>query len=123
MNNWGLNPGLTLTVKDSFEAGASLNIFAQNFKNNLNEKLNYQQTTVGYNFSIRTLFKWGMELNSNINFNDQRKVPGIGKVVTVWNLYLQQPLGKKDKFNVKLSAYDILKQNTSISRYVNDNYI
>ena len=122
-NNWGIYPGLVFTVKDSFEAGASLNINAQSFKNNLNQKLNYQQTTVGYDFSIRTLFKWGMELNSNINFNDQRKVPGIGKVVTVWNLYLQQPLGKKDKFNVKLSAYDILRQNTSISRYVNDNYI
>jgi len=122
-NNWGIYPGLTFTVKDSFEAGASLNINAQSFKNNLNQNLNYQQTTLGYDFKIRTLFSWGMELNSNINFNDQRKVPGIGKVVTVWNLYLQQPLGKKDKFNVKLSAYDILRQNTFISRYVSDNYI
>lgn len=122
-NNWGIYPGLTFSVKDSFEAGVSLNINAQDFKNNLNQNLNYQQTTVGYDFSLRTVFKWGMELNSNVNFNDQRKVPGIGKIVTVWNLYLQQPLGKKAKFNLKLTAYDILKQNTSISRYVNDNYV
>ncbi len=122
-SNWGIYPGLTFSVKDSFEAGTSLSINAQNFKNNLNQNLNYQQTTIGYDFKIRTLFKWGMELNSNINFNDQRKVPGIGKIVTVWNLYLQQPLGKKAKFNVKLTAYDILKQNTSISRYVSDNYV
>ncbi|MDI1235407.1 MAG: hypothetical protein PSX81_14090 [bacterium] len=123
VNNWSIYPGLTWAVKDSFEAGVSLSINNQNFKNNLNQKLNYQQTTVGYDFKIRALFKWGMELNSNINFNDQRKVPGIGKIVTVWNLYLQQPLGKKAKFNVKLTAYDILKQNTSISRYVNENAV
>src|SRR5690606_16771204 len=84
---------------------------------------NFKQNTYSYYFNIRTVLKYGTELNSDLRIADNRNIPGIGKLVPVWNAYLQQPLGKTGKYNIKLSAYDILKQNTNISRFASDNYI
>ena len=40
-----------------------------------------------------------------------------------WNAYIQQPLDKNNKYYLKLTAYDILKQNTNISRTAMDNFV
>jgi hypothetical protein len=122
-NSLGLSPGISWNYSDSLELGVSTNWDYSSFKNTLNTGLDYTQNIFSYSADIRTVFKTGTELNSEISIADNRKIPGIGKLVTVWSLYIQQPLGKKGKYNIKFSAYDIFKQNTNIYRNISNNYI
>ena len=64
-----------------------------------------------------------MEINVDFDVQDNRAVPGIGKIVPLLHCYIQQPLDKKHVFNLKLTAYDILKQNVGISRTVNEGFV
>jgi hypothetical protein len=122
-NHLSLTPGINFTKSDSLDLNLSMTINQNNYKNGLNEMLNFNQVTFSYSMNIRTLLKTGTEISSTLDISDQRNVPGIGKVIPVWNAYLQHPLGKKGAYNLKLTAYDILKRNTNITRYSSENYI
>ena len=118
-----LKPGFTFSKSDSLELSFGMSYDYTSFDNSLNESLDFTQSTYGYYTEVRALLKTATEFNSSFNLEDQRNVPGIGKIVPVWNAYIQQPLSKKSNYSVKLSAYDILKRNTNISRSTSENYI
>ena len=123
MSSLSIAPGLNFSKADSLEMTFGMDWSNNAYHNTLNEQSNYKQNVFSYNFEMRTLLKFGTEINTSLNISDQRNVPGIGKVIPVWNAYIQQPLGKSNKYHIKLTAYDILKQNTNISRTAMDNYI
>lgn len=120
---WSINPSLSMVKSDSLDFSAGVAIRPVNYSNTLNSQLNYHQVTYGYEFNMRALFKQGLEVSSSLDINDQRNVPSIGKLIPIWNAYLQYPIDKKGKYNLKLTAYDILKKNTNISRYSSGNFI
>lgn len=122
-NSMGLSPSFSFTKSDSLEFSFGMNWNNSKFSNSLNDNLNFKQNVYQYDANIRTVLKWGTEINSSLNISDQRNVPNIGKLIPIWSAYVQQPLGKKSKFSLKLSAYDILKQNTQISRAASENFI
>lgn len=122
-NGYSANIGFSYTQSDSFDISLGTNFNQQNNSNTLNKSLNFKQFTSSYNLTVRGVLKWGAELSTSININDQRNVPNIGKLIPVWNAYIQQPLGKKSNYHIKLSAYDILKQNVNISRSARNGYI
>jgi hypothetical protein len=92
-------------------------------KNSLNEFNNFSQITNSYDISLRTILRFGLEISTEFSLSDQRNIPNIGKIIPVWSAYLQQPIDKKGKYNLKLSAYDILNKNTSIMRTAMGNTI
>lgn len=128
VKSYGLNkgsrfsPNINISKSDSLELDFGMNIRYTKFTNSLNSAVNYSQMIYSYEASIRTLLGFGMEINSTLDIQDQRNVPNVGKLVPVWSMYLQQPIGKSN-FNLKFTAYDILKQNTSISRFASDNFV
>lgn len=122
-NSFSFSPGFNFTKADSLDLSMGMTYNYNDYKNSLNELLNFKQNTYSYFIRVRALFKTGTELNSSLDISDQRNVPSIGKIVPVWNAYLQQPLDKNGKYNLKLTAYDILKRNTNITRYASDNFI
>ena len=122
-SSFTLGPGINFSKADSLELTLGMDWSKNSYLNTLNERSNYKQNIFTYNFEVRTILKFGTEINSSLNISDQRNVPGIGKVVPVWNAYIQQPLDKNNKYYLKLTAYDILKQNTNISRTAMDNFV
>jgi hypothetical protein len=122
-NNLNLRPAINFAKSDSLEFTVGFNWDNSDFKNSLNNNVNFKQNVFGYNASVRTVLKYGTEINSTLDISDQRNVPNIGKIIPVWSAFIQQPLGQKSNYSLKLSAYDILKQNTDISRYASDNFI
>lgn len=122
-SSFSLSPGINFSKADSLDLTFGMEWNYNTYTNTLNERSNYKQNIFSYNFDMRTILKFGTEINTSLNISDQRNVPGIGKVVPVWNAYIQQPLGKKNKYYLKLTAYDILKQNTNISRTAMDNFV
>ncbi|MCC6817667.1 MAG: outer membrane beta-barrel protein [Bacteroidia bacterium] len=121
-NSFYFSPFFSFTYSDSLEFSIGMNWNSSNFRNELNSSLNFDQNTYAYSLSIRTVLKFGTEINSELDIQDSRNIPNIGKFIPVWSAYLQQPLGKSN-FNLKITAYDILKQNTQISRTANYNFI
>jgi len=120
---WSINPSISMVKSDSLDFSAGVAIRPVNYSNTLNSQLNYNQVTYEYDFGVRTLLKRGIEISSSLNINDQRHVPSIGKLIPIWNAYLQYPIDKKGRYNLKLTAYDILKKNTNISRFSSGNFI
>ena len=122
-SSFSISPGINFSKADSLDLTFGMDWNYNTYTNTLNERSNYKQNIFTYNFDLRTILKYGTEISSSLNVSDQRNVPGIGKVVPVWNAYIQQPLGKNNKYFLKLTAYDILKQNTNISRTAMDNFV
>ncbi len=118
-----LSPSLEISFSDSLELSLYSSFTFANFNNTANSSLNFKQNTNSLEFSLRTILKFGTELNTDFTVNNQSKVPGIGKVIYVWNAYLQQPIDKNGKYNIKITAYDILNQNTRISRINQNGYV
>ena len=73
--------------------------------------------------SLRVDLWKGSELNCDLDVEDKRNIPSIGKVVSIFNLYLQQALDKDEKYNLKFTCYDLFKQNVTLSRTVTGSYI
>lgn len=117
------NPGLNITFSDSLELNLNSSFTFNKSKNELNQSLNYNQFTNSYSASVRTLFRTGTELNTEFSLLNRKNIPGFGRIIYLWNIYLQQPISKNGKYNLKLTAYDILKQNTSITRTTTNGYI
>ncbi len=120
--NLSFRPYLEFTKSDSLELSVSYSINNVNYSNLLNENLNFKQNTFEYGLNIRTVLKWGTSINTHLEISDRRNVPNIGKVIPIWSAFIQQPIGKS-KYSIKLTAYDILKKNTSIDRSANENFI
>lgn len=117
------SPSLEISFSDSLELSLYTNFDFTKSENTANKSLNYKQNTNSIDFNLRTILRFGTELNTDLSVNNQSKVPGIGKVIYLWNAYIQQPLDKDGKFNLKVSAYDIFNQNTNIRRFNQNGYV
>lgn len=65
-------------------------------------------------------FSWENQINYNYN---SRISPGFRKSVTLWNMSLGYDFMKDKRAQIKVSAYDLLRQNTSVRRLVQSDYI
>lgn len=119
-----ITPGISVTLSDQFDVDFDYTLTLSSGKNKMNTALNFNQTTQVFLLNLRGVFWNKLEVSLSGNFNDQRQVPGIGKVIPLINCYVQQPLDKAKKYSLKLSCFDIFKQNVSIARYaMNGGYV
>jgi hypothetical protein len=73
------------------------------------------------NLSLDIFFTWAKRLviENNIQNNyNSRTAPGFRKNITIWNAAASYMLFKKKQGNIRLTIYDILKQNTNIYRSI-----
>ena len=80
-----------------------------------------------YSYTINSTIQWQFLKNTffestfkyyvykNEKFDFDQKFP-------VWNASVRRLLGKGNKFEIRLAAFDILNQNLTINQYVNANY-
>lgn len=65
-------------------------------------------------------FSWDNDVNYSYN---SRITPGFQKNIFVWNMGLAYDFFKDKSLQAKVSAFDLLRQNTSVRRVVNELYI
>lgn len=123
MTNINHSLGFSYDFSDSLGFSISYKLNDSRNKNSSSKLLNFNQITQGVSGNLRTVLPFGTSVNLELDINDQRAIPGIGKIVPLLHAYIQQPLDKSQKWNLKLSAYDIFKQNISISRNVSDGFV
>jgi hypothetical protein len=120
---FNFNPKLLITGSDKLELDFGFAINYSDYQNNLNSAVNYKQWIPGCEGNLRLNLWKGSELNWDIDIYDKRAIPGVGKIIPITNLYVQQALDKDEKYNLKLTCYDILKQNITLVRTVNGSFV
>jgi hypothetical protein len=80
--------------------------------------------TYNSSFDVSYTFKKDWTVQSDIDYNSYRgRGNGFDQEFTLWNASLTKLLLKDKSLELKLTAFDLLKQNRSINRNVQSNYI
>ncbi len=67
---------------------------------------------------------WGLVLNNNFSYTRTTgRTAGYNTSVPLWNASVAKGFMKNKRAELKLSAFDLLKQNVGINRSTNTNYI
>lgn len=128
--NWVISQGFVFefNYKDWLELGAGINYSLNDNK--------YSATSASDNFKNTSSNAWSFTNNINIDITkrlilrydidytiNNGLATGVSQNPVLMNASLEQQLFKKKNGIIKLSAFDLLKQNTNISRSVNANSI
>lgn len=115
----GLGEDLRGTFRNDwfeFTVNGSINY---NFeRNKLRPENNQEPYTFGYGASTNILLPWSMSLSTNITNNARRgyRDASMNKDELIWNAQIAQSFLKGNAATISFEIYDILKQQTNISR-------
>lgn len=133
-----INKKLNFSSSSTYSHGATLssNIsekldFTLSYSLNYNEVTNTIQSKLDNNYFYRTtsarvnwIFWRGIVLQSDISNQQYRGLAGsFNQQYTLWNAGVGKKIFKNQRGEVKVIIFDLLKQNTSISRSVSDTYL
>ncbi len=81
-----------------------------------------------YNYQLRSSVKWQfatrMFFESNFQYSVYKnKDFGFDQSIPLWNASVRRILGKNNKFEMRLAAFDIFNKNINVSQYAGENYI
>jgi hypothetical protein len=113
-----LTPGTKLVLSTGF--WENFTQVKYDLNNNFNQKY--------FNYSLYGSVKWQfvkrMFLESNFNYNYYRnKNYSFEQSIPLWNASVRRILGKNNKFELRLAAFDIFNKNVSLSQTAYANYI
>ena len=121
--SYGITPGIGIEISDKTEINISANYDYTQYINPNNPSFGFNQLIPVYTAGIRSDLWQGAEIKTDFNVTDNRAIPGVGRVINLWNLYYQQALDKKGKYNLKVTCYDLLNNNIGLSRTATGSYI
>jgi len=76
------------------------------------------------NIGATLYWPYNFSLENDVNYTyNSRTSPGFRKGVVLWNMGLAYDFFKDKSAQLKVSAYDLLRQNTSVRRMQSDYYI
>lgn len=76
------------------------------------------------NIGATLYWPYNFSLENDVNYTyNSRSSPGFRKGVVLWNMGVAYDLFKDKHAQIKVSAYDLLRQNTSVRRTQSDYYI
>ncbi|MET0635165.1 MAG: outer membrane beta-barrel protein [Chitinophagaceae bacterium] len=109
-------------LNDWLEMGAGGNYTYNTTNNSLTPQANTEVRSYTLSSNGKIHFPAGIVLNYDLNktFNNGY---GVSANPFIINGYLERQFSKNNKYSIRLQAYDLLNQNTSISRTVNANSI
>lgn len=124
--NIGEDLRLNYNHKEKLDLGitASINYNMVKYSNpgQFNQDQNY--FTHSYSADVSYLFAKGFILSSDFDYTfNTGRTGGYNRSYALWNAGLAKQVFKNKRGEFKISVFDILDQNTSISRDVGDNYI
>jgi hypothetical protein len=117
-SNVNFTPGTKLVLAAGIGSGI----------NKVRYTINTEHNQDFFDYTIRSSVKWQfiskMFFESNFNYsvykNDQY---GFDQSIPLWNASVRRILGKKNKFELRLAAFDIFNKNVNINQYATLNYI
>jgi hypothetical protein len=115
-----LSSNISEKIDFSLSYSGSYNFVQNTLQNQANN--NYYNHTAG--FKINWIFAKNFVLNTNITHNYYTAFSNTGNQdFWLWNAYLGYKLLKKQALEIRVSAFDILDKNKSITRSVTGTYV
>ena len=121
-DNYNYNVGAVIASNVSEYVDFNLS-YSANFNVIANQPQNNQiSQTVGVQFNLLSKKGWYFQNDlSNQSYNYKSNTPD--QSFWLWNMAVGKKLLKEQKWDVKLSVFDLLKQNRSITRTVTEAYV
>jgi hypothetical protein len=124
--NIGLNPnvGVSFNWKDKIELNErySVNYSQSDYESDAFRDLSTVTHISSSELILRVPKHWVWESSIDYTYNPQT-APGVRKSNVRWNAGVNFLFLKEDKGQLKLSVYDLLNQNISVTRTTRENYI
>jgi len=101
------------------EANGSINY--QNSRNNVISSNNLNTYTFSYGFAANVTLPWGTSLSTDMSMNSRRgySQSSMNTNELLWNVQVSQSFLKGKPLTISFQAYDILGQQSNISRTIN----
>jgi len=120
--NLGTNLNFTPGSKLVLTVGASGGYTNMVYNKNKDRNQDY------YNYVLRTSVKWQfisrMFFESNFNYSVYKNESfGFDQSIPLWNASVRRIMGKKNKFEMRLAAFDIFNKNVNINQYAYSNIV
>ncbi len=123
---WMLAPSFNFSYayKELFDLGFSYRTSYNDVKNTPSTGLQSSYYTHRANLGTTVYWPGNFSWDNDVAYSyNSRTSPGFKKGVMLWNMGLAYDFFKDKHAQVKLSAYDLLRQNTSVRRSITELYI
>ena len=122
--NYNLGAVLSSNISEYVDFNLSYAANINNVKNSIQPALNNNYFTQSAGFSANLLTKKGLFFNNDLTNEYYKGLSGgYNTNYWLWNIAIGQKFLKNQAGELKLSVFDLLKQNRSISRNVTESYI
>lgn len=122
--SYNIRLGFNFTPTSKLIAGFSGNARINNIDYSVQSEQNQKIRGYGADASVKWQFLGKMFLESNINYNlFQNDRFGFDQNTTIWNASVRRLLGKSNRIEVRLAAFDLLNQRVSINQSGSQNYV
>lgn len=118
----GINENLNLSYRtDMFDVGLIGQLRYQHARATLQENANMDTWNFAYGANANVNFDWGMSLSTDIRMTSRRGYSdnSMNTNELVWNAQIAQSFLKNDAATISLQFYDILHQQSNVSRVIN----
>jgi len=116
--SFNLTPSPKLVL--SLDGNISFNDVRYSIRNDLNQKVK----SYGSNSTVKWQFKSKSYFESSFNYSVyQNKSFGFNQKIPLWNASVRQILGKANRVELRLAAFDIFNKNKTISQNASENYV
>lgn len=125
-NSYGINQGISLhsNINENINFGASTNINYNITRNNRQAQLDRNYFSQNISFYGTFIFWKGLRVSTNFNYHYNKGYSDdYNQRFLLWNASVGKTFLEKKNAEIRLSAYDLLNNNTNISRNVTERYI
>ena len=115
---------LSYNYKEKLDLGVSASVTYNQVRNTVQKTANESYYTHLYSADATYTFSDGFILASDVDYTfNTGLASGYNQNFAIWNASIAKQVFKNKRGEIKASVHDLLNQNTSVYRTVNDNYI
>ncbi|MCC6762619.1 MAG: outer membrane beta-barrel protein [Chitinophagaceae bacterium] len=126
ISNINLSQGVSANYnyKELFDVSLGGNVAWTRARYSLQEAQNTNFFTYSSTFETNWYLPKNFTLGSDVTFTaNTGRADGFNQSFTLWNAYIAKSVLKNKRGEIRLRAYDLLNQNTGISRVTSGNYV
>ena len=123
-NSAGFRAAIVSNISENVDFSISSNT-GYNFANKSNNT-DSKYLSQAFSGEVNLIFLGGFVFNSNITYNIRKNYSGgsdFDRNYTLWDAGLGHKFGRSRQAEIRLTMFDILKQNVSLNHTLSDNYI
>ncbi|WP_339879907.1 outer membrane beta-barrel family protein [uncultured Algoriphagus sp.] len=121
-HNFGVNLDATPLEWFNIYAGTSFRLSKTKYEQNPSQNQDIINWSAYTNMNIKLPKNFYLDMKFNYNRYENESF-GFDQEVPILNAFIYKLLGQAKKWEVRLSAYDIFKQNQTISQYAGQNFV